>query len=384
MKKLILSGLIACLLAPVFSLTWNGLFDNTTNLSSNDDFSALTLNQSNGLHFSVNAPFNTKGTVKFVTEASLKYNLSNAFADNISTFGLVADLDLFKFSGKWTIGKGILNVDLGRFLISDISGYAFSQKSDGLSISYDALKYKVGAYAGYTGLQNRLNVAMPDNSLEEASLYALTAGYVPLMVNLTYKTLFETNTIGIQGEAFIPVTTEEKIQYMYGTVMMNGPLGVIGAYTLKGTVGLADMKDLMLDAGLDLNFYLASTAMMSLGGEFRSFDEDPLHPFVSITSRSITTDPLFEGGLLPKLSFIYAKNNMLASVTGKGVLAMSKDDAKFHGVDATASFIYNIFSDLQVGCDLGVFVGIDKEVKDFIKDNKSNVYYATVKASLAF
>ena len=63
---------------------------------------------------------------------------------------------------------------------------------------------------------------------------------------------------------------------------------------------------------------------------------------------------------------------------------MSKDDAKFHGVDATASFIYNIFSDLQVGCDLGAFVGIDKEVKDFIKDNKSNVYYATVKASLAF
>ena len=144
------------------------------------------------------------------------------------------------------------------------------------------------------------------------------------------------------------------------------------------------MKNLMLDAGLDLNFYLSSTAMMGIGGEFRSFDSEPLVSFVSITSRSVTTDPLFTGGVLPKLSFIFAKDNMLTSLTGKGVLAMTADDVKFHGLDTTFSFIYNIFSDLQVGCDVGAFVGIDKEVKDFVKDNKSNVYYATVKASLAF
>ena len=31
MKKKLLSGLVACLLTPMFALTWNGLFDNTTN-----------------------------------------------------------------------------------------------------------------------------------------------------------------------------------------------------------------------------------------------------------------------------------------------------------------------------------------------------------------
>ena len=386
MKKLILSSIIACLLAPVFAFTWNGVVDNTSKLSSNDDFSALTLEQSNGIHLSVNAPFNSTGTLKFVAEGSFKYKLASNFEAKTSDLKMIANCDLFKFAGKWNVGKGIVALDLGRFMISDISGNVFSQKSDGLSLSYDALKFRVGAYAGYTGLQNRFNVTMTKNLQDDAKIYALAAGYVPVMVNFTYKTLFETHTLGIQGEAFIPVDNiinEDKTKYFYGTLMMNGPLGVIGAYTLKGTVGLSDFKNLMVDGGLDLNFYIANTAIMVIGGEFVSYESGPLHHFESITSRTTTLDPIFEseGGILPKLSFIIAKNNVLASVTGKGVIRMG-DKTTFDGIDTSANLICNIFSDLQVGCDLGAFVAIDSDVKDEIK--KSNVYYATLKASLAF
>ena len=347
----------------------------------------MTLNQSNGIHLSLNVPFNTKGTLKFVAEGSFKYELVSNFEAKTSDLKMIPDLDLFKFSGKWTVGKGIVALDLGRFTISDIYGYTFAQKSDGLSLSYDALKYKFGLYAGYTGLQNRLNVTMLNNPQEDANFYAVTAGYVPVMVNLAYKTLFETHTIGFQGEAFIPVNTEDKTKYVYGTLMMNGPIGVIGAYTLKGTVGLSDFKDLMVDGGLDVNFYLANTAIMILGGEFVSYESGALHYYKSITGRTITTDPLFAGGVLPKLSFIYAKNSVLTSVTGKGVLGVIpgvSDELKFHGADITASLICNVFSDLQVGCDLGAFVAVDEVVKNTIKNNKSNVYYATIRASLAF
>lgn len=384
MKKLILSGILACLLAPVFAFTWNGVVDNTSKLSSNDDFSALTLEQSNGVHLSINAPFNTTGTLKFVAEGSFKYKLTSNFDAKTSDLKMIANCDLFKFSGKWNIGKGIVALDLGRFMISDISGNVFAQKSDGLSLSYDALKFRVGAYAGYTGLQNRLDLTMLNNPQDDANFYALTAGYVPVMVNFTYKTLFETQTLGIQGEAFIPVANiEDKTKYAYGTLMLNGPIGVIGAYTLKGTVGLSDFKNLMIDGGLDFNFYIANKAIMVAGGEFVSFEKDSLHYFTPITTRTITTDPFFAGGILPKVSFIYAQRNVLTSVTGKGVIQMG-DETKFHGVDVTASLICNVFSDLQVGCDLGAFVAVDKDVKEAIKASKSNVYYATLKASLAF
>ena len=380
MKKLILSGLIACLLAPMFALSWNGVLDNNTYLVSNKDFSQINLQQSNGVHLSVNVPFNPAGTMKFVAEGSFKYKFSTAIPQSESNFKMIADCDLLKFSGKWNVGKGIVNLDLGRFLISDISGYVFSQKSDGISFSYDALKYKIGAYAGYTGFQNQLNVSMHNSSVvENANFYALTAGYIPVMVNLTYKTLFETNTIGLQGEAFIPVNGDDKAKYAYGTLMMNGPLGVFGAYTFKGTVGLADFKNLMADGSLDFNFYLANAAIMVVGGEFVSFNAGPLNTFVSITSRTISYDPMFAslGGVLPKLSLIFAKNNLLVSVTGKGVIAMG-ESTKFHGLDAGASLVCNVFSDLQVGCDLTAFVGIDEEVKEY-----SN-YSATIKASFAF
>ena len=384
MKKLILSGILACLLAPVFAFTWNGVVDNTSKLSSNDDFSALSLEQSNGVHLSINAPFNTTGTLKFVAEGSFKYKLTSNFDAKTSDLKMIANCDLFKFAGKWNVGKGIVALDLGRFMISDISGNVFAQKSDGLSLSYDALKFRVGAYAGYTGLQNRLDLTMLNNPQDDANFYALTAGYVPVMVNFTYKTLFETQTLGIQGEAFIPVANiEDKTKYAYGTLMLNGPIGVIGAYTLKGTVGLSDFKNLMIDGGLDFNFYIANKAIMVAGGEFVSFEKDSLHYFTPITTRTITTDPFFAGGILPKISFIYAQSNVLTSVTGKGVIQMG-DETKFHGVDVTASLICNVFSDLQVGCDLGAFVAVDKDVKEAIKASKSNVYYATLKASLAF
>ena len=78
MKKLILSGLIACLLAPMFALSWNGVLDNNTYLASNKDFSQINLQQSNGVHLSVNVPFNPAGTMKFVAEGSFKYKFSTA------------------------------------------------------------------------------------------------------------------------------------------------------------------------------------------------------------------------------------------------------------------------------------------------------------------
>ena len=96
MKKVILSGIIACLLAPIFALSWNGVIDNTSKLSSNDDFSALTLDQSNGIHLSVNAPFNTSGTMKFVAEGSFKYDLISNFEAKTSDLKILICLSFLE------------------------------------------------------------------------------------------------------------------------------------------------------------------------------------------------------------------------------------------------------------------------------------------------
>ena len=68
---------------------------------------------------------------------------------------------------------------------------------------------------------------------------------------------------------------------------------------------------------------------------------------------------------------------MYTSLGGKALLAMDKDETKFHGVDASLGFLYNLFSDLQIGCDFGAYLGIG-DFKDF-----SN-YSAALKLTLAF
>ena len=212
MKKLILSGVLACLLIPAFAVSWGGILDNNTSVNAaGEDFSAVGLTQSNGVHLSLNVPFNTEGTVKVVAEGSFKYVYTwpDVKASD-SQLQLVPDCDLLKFSGSWATGGGNLTVDLGRFTISDFSGAVFAQKSDGLNISYNTALIKFGAYAGYTGLQNRLNVSMNDMIEHEGdeNYYILTAPYIPVLVDVSYRALFETNTIGLQGGYFMPLSED--------------------------------------------------------------------------------------------------------------------------------------------------------------------------------
>ena len=379
MKKSILSGILACLIVPAFALSWGGIVDNNTRVGADKDFEQIALSQSNGVHLSFNAPFNTEGSLKLVGEGSFKYVITKYnLKESDSTLLLVPDCDLFKFAGSWAVGGGSLALDLGRFSLADFSNAVFVQKSDGLNISYNTSLFKFGAYAGYTGLQNRLNVSMTDNEAEEDdNFYKLAAAYIPVMVDVSYRALFETNTLGVQGSFFMPVS-DKNTKKLYGTLLLNGPIGLAGAYNLKGTFGLEDMKNPMVDAVADLNFYLAGSTIITAGGEFISFETDTLKQFVTVTTRAASADPLFAGGVLPKLSFMYVKDNVYASLTGKGVIAMTTEDTKFHGIDASAGFVYNLFSDLQIGCDVGAFIGIDEDVKDF-----SN-YSATLKATFAF
>ena len=65
-----------------------------------------------------------------------------------------------------------------------------------------------------------------------------------------------------------------------------------------------------------------------------------------------------------------------AAAVERIVITMPKDEAKLNGFDTSINVVYNVFSDLQIGCDAGAY--ICKEVKEL-----SN-YYATLNAKLAF
>ena len=376
MKKIILGIFAAGIFSSAFALSWGGLIDNNSRFSANDDFSVIGLNQSNGIYFSLNSPVNKSGNVKFSAEALYKYSLNGDFDSGDFELKNIADCDLLKISGNWAVGKGSFALNVGRFMYSDFSATVFNQTSDGLYLSYNSHKIGASLYAGYTGLLNRLNVAMIDNEYEEdEQFYRLCPGYIPLIADFSYKTLFGTSTIGLQAEFFVPTSDKNEIK-AYGTLSYTGLFGTKGNYNAKFIVGTEKFDGIMLDGKLDLNFFVIKNMVLTAGGEYASGAQGDIKPFVTISARSFGGAPFYNGVIVPKAAIVYAANKLYAGITERVIIAMPAEEAKLDGFDTSVNILYNLFSDLQIGCDIGAYICTEEKTL--------NNYSATIKASLAF
>lgn len=375
MKKRIVSGFLAaaCIFSSAFAISWGGMVDNKSKLAANNDFSALLLDQSNGLYLNVSSKLNEDASLRISGEGLFKYDLTYDFEAKDSDFKMIADLDLLKLSGEWTIANGHLGLAFGRFKYSDFSGAVFSQLGDGLYLSYDTLKTKTSLYGGFTGLLNRLDVTMTENEQEDDDqFYALCPMYVPVLADFSYKTLFGTHTIGAQLAAYIPVTDKNTLK-AYGTLIANGYIGTVASYDARFTVGTEKFEGLMMDMMLDAHFYLIPKVRLTAGAEYVSGDQGSVKPFATLSSRSFGIAPYANGVVVPKIGAMYASGKIYASVIERVIISV--DDKELGGFDTAVNFVYNIFSDLQIGLDAGAY---------FAKVSEATNYYATAKAVLAF
>ena len=380
MKKILFSVLAGfCLLSSAAALSWGGVIDNNTKLSANDDFSQTWLTQSNGIYLSVSSNFTPN--LRFAGEGMYKYNLNCDMKENETDFTNIGDVTLLKLAGEWTAGDGLISLNAGRYRYSDFSGSVFSQLSDGLYLGYDSQNIQASVYAGYTGLLNRLNVSMVDNEYDkDDDFYALCPKYVPVTADFSYKGILDTNTVGLQGAFFIPVTDKNTMK-LYGTLIMNGYIGTFGTYDIKFTAGSEKVDDkfdgLMFDGKLDTNIYINTASMVNAGFEYVSGAKgDNIKPFVTLTARSFGGSLYSNSVMVPKLGLTYAAGKFYGNLTERVIITMLNDETKLDGFDTSASLVYNVFSDLKLGLDGGAY--ICKETKEL-----SN-YYATIKASLAF
>ena len=378
MKKIILTAVFStlCAISSLYAFSWSGVIDDNTKFSANHDFSELNLGQSNGIYLSANQNLNESGSLRLSGEILYKYKLNTDLKGGKPDFQNIIDIDLLKFAGGWTVKDGYLSLNAGRFKYVDYTATVFSQTSDGLYISYDSQKFKTSLYAGYTGLLNRLNVSMAENDSEEnEQFYALCPMYIPVLADFSYKALFESHTIGLQLAGFIPLK-EENTLTAYGTFILNGYFGKVASYDLRVTAGTEKFKSLMLDGKLDVNFYAGSNFMITAGGEYVSGAQGKISPFLTITNRSFGSAPVYNGVIVPKLSVLFAMDKFVATATERVIISIPEEKANLDGFDTTVNLLYNIFSDLQIGCDLGGY---------YCKENKEkSTLYAAVKAVLAF
>ena len=367
--------LISFVLSPLFAVSYGALLDNDSCIASNNDFSQNLLKQSNGIALYLNTPFNNEGTLKFSTEALYRYKLSVNLQTNKNDFNHIVDLDLFKFSGKWNIANAFIQINAGRFLIGDISKIPFLQTSDGIAFGYEARKFKFSAYAGYTGLLNSLNVSMTEKDFSsEQQFYALCPAYIPLSFSIVHKAFMQNNTLGFEIEHFIPIT-QNKTSKTYATLLVSGPVSSFGNYSFNAIFGLENKINVMFDTVFDINFFTGNFGVLTAGAEYISGNHGGLKPFITVSERTIGNSSFINGVILPKLSYVYTKNNFCAGVTETVVFAVPDETIKFDGFDTSINLIYNLFSDLQISCDLGAYICTENQ-------SFSN-YTASIKARFA-
>lgn len=367
MKKSL--GLIALtfIIASSFAASWSGVLDNNTKLFTTD-FDKMAITQSNGIFLSTNVPINE--TFRFSGEVLYKYNL-NAM-ESKTDFQNIVDADLIKLNGLWKMGTSNLSFDAGRFIISDLSSTVFSQTSDGVNVNYETAKWKVGAYVGYTGLLNSLNVSMTDLTISKNDFYNLTVAYVPASVNFAYTSLFGSNVIGAQAYYFLGIT-EGLTNKLYGEISLSGPVSTSGSYSTSVVAGLND-KDFMLFAKADYSAFISKKTIVGGGIDFATKN------FVTITAKTASSNgtPL-SGVLVPRINGMFVSDKFIATLNEKIVFSIPQNQPDksfdFVGLDSAITVLYNIFSDLQVGCDVGAFVS---------KEKGQNLFSVTAKATLVF
>lgn len=376
--KKIICAAASCILfvSSLCAVTWSGVIDDNTKLSTSD-FSAFNLYQSNGVYFSINSKLGESG-LRLSSECSYKYKANIPFSSiESSTFTNIVDLSLLKLSGTWALSGGAISMNLGRFSYSDLSGVIFTQNSDGVYVSYDSMKMSAGFYAGYTGLQNSLNVSMIDVYNYDYDFYNLCAGYIPILADFAYKSFLKTNTIAFQLSGFLEPKKDFSSKY-YATVTLSGPVNTLGNYSVKLVAGTQDFKDFMAYANANMSFFLNQKGIIGCGIEYASGNHAGFSPFTSITYQtaySPAVSSVKSSVLLPNLSETFVLNDMVLGIYQKFAMPFN-EKININGLEIGVNWIYNVLSDVQISCNALFYF-------DFA-DTKMNNNEITLKTLLSF
>lgn len=378
MKKIVtvLASLVLSVFS-VFALDWGGLINDNTKFSTADFKSETSyLEQSNAVFFWLKAPVNKN--IRFTAEGMYKYVLTAN--SSYSNFLNVLDFDLLKLSGNFSLGKGKFSFDAGRFFVSDSTASVFAQNSDGLLVKFLFPAVRISAYAGYTGLLNSYTVSMIDSSEKSENveqIYKLAHGYIPLEFRLELPVLFLNQSLGFDFNAFIDAESSKASRY-YGNLVLSGPFANSVYYTLSTSFGSENFKNVMNYSSFQLYWFPVSNVMLVAGTEFASGNNSFFSAFKGITyvtAYNSISSPYISSVILPQISMSGTFGKMWINAAAKYAIGLDENSGS-QGLEFDLKYVYNIFTDLKVGCDVTAYIDL--------AETSESQYSVALNAALAF
>ena len=385
-----ITTILACagLSAAVFAVDFGGSLDNYTRINTNN-FSNWGLSQQDGLTAWLKVPFNPEGSLYLATEGTLfyRFNLPNFSDTSKSTSDFMADIGLLKLGGVFNINDNLLQLNLGRFYLTDVTGLVLSQTADGAQGVFTSNAFKVSVYVAYTGFTNALFGTMnngPTSTFvpDYKKVYCFNSPYIVTGATFSAPYLFANQTVGAELYGMFgtggPRGSNSGYNRTYVTLFMNGPIVKNLFYTLTSTLTFSNGVS-NLTVGTLTYYPDFKSASIAFNAVYASGETGGIKAFKGFSSNTATyafNQPEYTNLLKFGLrGSIKPLENLYTSV-GSDVVFDSGKDFGFRGVQWDASVKYQIFTDLQVG-----FVA--KQFFDVKKDTNNNTSFS-INASLAF
>lgn len=369
MKKLLLSfAIIISSVVSVFAADWGGIVKNET-LFSTFKFDAFNVNQGDTVYLWTSAPL--PKTI-FTFDAEVLYKFSFDYKDDLkSNFIHVFDIDLLKVSGKKETENVIFNMDFGRFNVSDQTEVVFNQLFDGARVSMAFPVCVTNIYAGYTGFLNGLNTKMvSENANVYTSLYNFYSTAHKLFVvggDFSFPYLISNQNIGLGAIYFYDAdnAADVRTNRFYTDLAMNGNFTDNLSYDVKTIIEVVSKK--IANYSSFSMAYSLDGIQIGAGIEYASGNNGVLVPFSTVTSRTKVNSfiyPETTGMLLPRIDFSLVGNKFYLDSNVKANFDFQTNTPKFSGIDVQGSFVYSLFTDLQIGLDVCTYFSAEEDADD--------------------
>ena len=237
MKRIFLTFLLFLTSFSVFAFDFGGILSTTSYVQ--DSVSNLSFNQYVETTLWTRAKFGKNTT--FSTEFFYSFNGdfandSELQAGKNSTFTNKFDLSNLKFTSKFYLENGTIDLSLGRFLVNDFSGKVLAQKIDVTAFSFSNQSLVLKFYAGYTGLLNNYTVGMfsPDFVSVKNPFYAFAVPYGIANLSVKLPVLFASQNLGF--ELYTALDAKDfSYNRIYSGISFDGPIYKSLYYALIST-----------------------------------------------------------------------------------------------------------------------------------------------------
>ena len=385
-KSFVVFCSIFLILTKGFAFEWGGVFDNEStigyDISPNKNESAeISFTQKNGLHVWLSNTLSKDGIWKLNSEISY---IADIKSQREPVFQNILDLTLLKVSGQVPMKNSTIDISLGRFFISDKTDNIFSTTSDGAYLKFNLSTVGIGGYVGFTGLLNSLNVndILGFNDGNVAQIYKLQYPVVPIILSFDFPSLFANQNLSFQVLGSIDCSNNVGNKF-YGTLLLDGPIYSKLFYTVQTTFGTRNFTNIMNYTSLNLMWFPLSFANFNLGVQYASGNEELNGVFSSFSSVTATSKESIKGlpvsdCLLPAASVVFYSGPFYSKFEVKCDLDILNEQGQLfsvRGYYGKLNSTFNVFSDLQIGLDLNLYINVE---------NQNVLFNAVVKAAFAF